>query len=181
MAKLDAPTSAKVIVANQIENGWGIIGGGTLLAAPCGLLATFLLYTTALAENNRLPFDMAECEAELVGGYHTEYSSMKFAMFFMGEYIAKFLMAGLITTLFLGGWHLPYVTDPSDHSVLGGILSMTVFFGKVTVLLFTTVWIRWTLPRFRYDQVMRLGWKLLLPLALGNLAVLATINVMWKV
>ena len=94
--------------------------------------------------------------------------------------IAMVLMAGLITTLFLGGWHLPYVTDPADHSLFGGILSMTVFFGKVTVLLFTTVWIRWTLPRFRYDQVMRLGWKFLLPLALCNLAVLATINVMWK-
>lgn len=170
----------QVIVNNQIENGWGIIGGGSLWALPCGVLGFILLYITSLAENNRLPFDMAECEGELVAGYHVEYSSMKFAMFFMGEYFAMILMASLITTVFLGGWHMPGLTDPTDHSLMGALISGGVFVGKISILLFTAVWIRWTLPRFRYDQIMKIGWKVFLPLSLVNLAALAVINVFLK-
>jgi len=168
----------QVIVNNQVENGWGILGGGTLWALPCGILGFVLIFATSLAENNRLPFDMAECEAELVAGYHTEYSSMKFAMYFMGEYFAMILMASVITTLFLGGWHFPFITDPAVvGEIAAGLTSVGVFSAKIGVLLFTFVWIRWTLPRFRYDQIMQIGWKLFLPAALVNLAVLAVINV----
>jgi NADH-quinone oxidoreductase subunit H len=166
------------MVAYQIEHGWTVFGNGSLLRLPLGIVGFLMMYTCSLAENNRLPFDMAECEAELVGGYHTEYSSMKFAMFMMGEYVAMVLMSGLITTLFLGGWHLPFVTDPADHSWLGGALSVGVFTAKVYAILFTTIWIRWTLPRFKYNQLMDLGWKALLPLALVNVAAMALIGVL---
>jgi NADH-quinone oxidoreductase subunit H len=116
---------------------------------------------------------LAECEAELVGGYHTEYSSMKFGMFMLSEYVAMVLMSALITTLYLGGWYFPFLTDPSDHSLLGGLLSIGVFTGKMAVLLFTYIWIRWTLPRFKFNQLMDLGWRTMLPLAMANLAALA--------
>jgi len=170
----------QVIVNNQVQNGWGIIGGGTLWALPCGVLGFTMLFIASMAENNRLPFDMAECEAELVGGYHTEYSGMKFAMFFMGEYVAMLLMCCLIVTLFLGGWHFPFITDPDNHSIVAGLISVGVFLAKVTTLLFIFVWIRWTLPRFRYDQLMGLGWKVFLPLSLVNIAVLAVIDIFVK-
>lgn len=138
-------------------------------------LAFLLFFIAALAENNRLPFDLAECESELVGGYHTEYSSMKFALFFMGEYLAVTTMSALITTFFLGGWSLPGIVDPKDTSLLMGAISTVVFFAKVAVLIFIYMWIRWTLPRFRYDQLMNLGWKSLLPLAILNLIVTAAV------
>ena len=103
---------------------------------------------------------------------------MKFAMYFMGEYFAMILMASVITTLFLGGWHFPFITDPAVvGEIAAGLTSVGVFSAKIGVLLFTFVWIRWTLPRFRYDQIMQIGWKLFLPAALVNLAVLAVINV----
>jgi NADH-quinone oxidoreductase subunit H len=136
-----------------------------------------MLYTCALAENNRLPFDMAECEAELVGGYHTEYSSMGFGLFMFGEYVAMTLSAALVTTMFLGGWHFPFLINPESTSWFQGILSVVVFTTKVSIITFTYIWIRWTLPRFRYDQIMSLGWKRLLPLALLNIGVVALVGV----
>lgn len=165
------------IVLHQAEYGWNIFGGQTWWGLPSGLIGFVLLFTCAMAENNRLPFDMAECEAELVGGYHTEYSSMGFGMFMFSEYCAMILSSSLLVTLFLGGWSFPYLTDPADHSVLGGLISMAVFLTKISIICFLYIQLRWTLPRFRYDQVMRLGWKTFLPLALVNIGVMAVIGV----
>jgi NADH-quinone oxidoreductase subunit H len=132
----------------------------------------FVVFTVSgFAETNRLPFDLPEAEAELVAGYHTEYSSMKFAMFFMAEYMAMFTMAALITTLFLGGWDVPWYDEPPTF--LGFALSVLAFAAKVGFLLFVFVWVRWTLPRFKYDQLMRLGWKVFLPLAILNIIIVA--------
>ncbi len=168
----------RAIVERQIEHGWNIIGGGNIWLALPGMLGFILFFISALAENNRLPFDLPECEAELVGGYHTEYSSMKFALFMMGEYVGMTVMAALMTTFFLGGWHLPGITNPKDHSVFAGLLSVGVFIGKVVAILFVYVVIRWTLPRFKYNQLMNLGWKRLVPLALANVAAIAVIGVL---
>jgi NADH-quinone oxidoreductase subunit H len=126
----------------------------------------FLLFVVAtFAETNRHPFDFAECEPELVGGFHTEYSAMKFALFFLGEYAAMTVMACLTVTLFLGGASVPFVPDAP------WALGFVAFLAKTSVFLFLFVWVRWSLPRFRFDQLMRLGWKVLLPLALLNLVV----------
>ncbi|MFZ5803602.1 MAG: NADH-quinone oxidoreductase subunit NuoH [Acidobacteriota bacterium] len=128
----------------------------------------FLVFlVAAFAETNRLPFDLAEAENELVAGYHVEFSSMKFAAFMMSEYINMTTVSALATTLYLGGWNLPGVTLPSGW--LGLLLSFAIFLAKVGFLLWLFVWVRWTLPRFRFDQLMRLGWKGLIPLALLNL------------
>ncbi|HZN61070.1 MAG TPA: NADH-quinone oxidoreductase subunit NuoH [Planctomycetota bacterium] len=180
---LSGSVDMREIVNHQIEAGrgifgWNVFGGGNLWLAPFGLLGAILFYAASLAENNRLPFDLPECEAELVAGYHTEYSSMKYAMFMLAEYAAMITMSALLTTLFLGGWHFPGITDPRDHSLGGGILSHLVFATKMGAILFTTIWIRWTLPRFRYDQLMNLGWKGLIPVSLANLACVAVIEVL---
>jgi NADH-quinone oxidoreductase subunit H len=126
----------------------------------------FLLFVVAtFAETNRHPFDFAECEPELVGGFHTEYSSMKFALFFIGEYVAMIVMASMTTTLFLGGPEVPFWPGAPWFLQLGAFLVKTGFF------LFLFLWVRWTLPRFRFDQLMRLGWKVMLPLSLANVFV----------
>jgi NADH-quinone oxidoreductase subunit H len=169
------------IVQKQARHGWNVVGGGAWYFLPSGLLALLMLYIAGLAENNRLPFDLPECESELVGGYHTEYSSMKFAMFFMGEYVAMITMSSLITTLLLGGWHFPGLTpvDATDW-VWGGLVPLAVFGGKVMAILCVTMWVRWTLPRFKYTQLMNLGWKVLVPVALVNLAVVGVAGVIFK-
>jgi NADH-quinone oxidoreductase subunit H len=164
------------IVERQAERGWNIIGGGSPLLAPFGVVAAILFYVASLAENNRLPFDLPECEAELVGGYHTEYSSMKYAMFMQGEYVAMTTMSALLTTIWLGGWHCPGV--PQGNLWWHALLSHGVFAAKVGALLILGIWIRWTLPRFRYDQLMTLGWKVLVPIALVNLAAVGVIGVL---
>jgi len=126
----------------------------------------FLLFVIAtFAETNRHPFDFAECEPELVGGFHTEFSSMKFALFFLGEYSAMVVMACLTVTLFLGGFSVPFMPEAHWALGLGAFMTKTAFF------LFLFIWVRWTLPRFRFDQLMNLGWKVMLPLALFNLFV----------
>jgi NADH-quinone oxidoreductase subunit H len=130
-------------------------------------LAFWIFLTASYAETNRLPFDMPEAETELVAGYHTEYSSMKFALFFMGEYVNMIVSSSLITTLFLGGWS--FFGLERIHWSLG----VLVFCLKTFFLLFVYLWIRWTLPRFRYDQLMAIGWKWFFPLALGNVLVTA--------
>ncbi len=168
----------RAIVDRQIKHGWNIIGGGNWFMLPCGLLGFIVFFVSALAENNRLPFDLPECEAELVGGYHTEYSSMKFALFMMGEYVGMTVMAALMTTFFLGGWHFPGLTNPDNHSWFAGLLSVGVFIAKVVAILFVYVIIRWTLPRFKYNQLMNLGWKRLVPLALANIMAIAIIGVL---
>lgn len=139
-------------------------------------LAFVIFAITAFAETNRLPFDFAEAEQELVGGYNTEYSSMKFALFFMGEYANMIAVCAMTTTLFLGGWTLPWfgLDHPATHWVIG-LLHVAIFLAKMLSLLFCIIWVRWMWPRFRYDQLMRLGWKGLLPLALANLVVTAVL------
>lgn len=139
------------------------------------LIIGFVLFlVSALAELNRLPFDLPEAESELVYGYHTEYSGMKFAMFPMGEYIALVTMGALMSTLFLGGWDIPFTAwDQGEPTVLKTVLTLCVFLAKTFAFIYTYIWIRWSLPRFRFDQLMGLGWKVLLPGALGYLMVLA--------
>ncbi len=133
----------------------------------------FLIFLVAVyAETNRLPFDLSEAEQELVGGYHTEYSSMKFAMFFMAEYANMITAAALTVTIFFGGWDVPFVNEAA-LGVWGAMLSVTSFILKMGFFLFLFIWVRWTFPRFRYDQLMKLGWKVMLPLALFNIFVTA--------
>lgn len=139
-------------------------------------LAFVLLTIAAFAENNRLPFDLPEAEPELVGGYHTEYSGLKFSMFFMGEYLAMLTMSAVIVTLFFGGWALPGLVDPGASSLFAGVLlPLAVFAGKMSVILFVYIWVRWSMPRFKYDQLMDLGWKRLVPLALLNIGATALV------
>ncbi|HPC83886.1 MAG TPA: NADH-quinone oxidoreductase subunit NuoH [Thermoanaerobaculaceae bacterium] len=139
----------------------------------------FLVFVVAMfAETNRLPFDLAEAETELVAGYHVEYSSMKFAAFMMSEYINMVTASALVVTLFLGGWTLPGV---HLEGWLGLAVSLAVFLAKVSVFMWLFVWVRWSLPRFRYDQLMRLGWKGLLPIATVNLVLVAVgVALGWK-
>ena len=135
----------------------------------CKQPLAFLIFLIAVyAETNRLPFDLTECEQELVGGYHTEYSSMKFAMFFMAEYANMITGAALTVTLFFGGWDVPFINENS-LGIFGAVLSVLAFIIKTAFFLFLYIWVRWTFPRFRYDQLMYLGWKVLLPLALLNI------------
>jgi len=146
------------IVEWQAENGW------IIFYQP---LAFIIFLVAAFAENNRLPFDMAECESELVGGFHTEYTGMKFGMFFLGEYIAMIVMSALLVTLFLGGWDPVFFELPEGAA--GTAISVLCFTVKLLAVLFLYIWVRWTLPRFRYDQLMKLGWKTFVPLALLNI------------
>ncbi|MFZ4774843.1 MAG: complex I subunit 1/NuoH family protein [Terrimicrobiaceae bacterium] len=142
------------------------------------IISFFVFFVAMFAETNRLPFDLPEAEQELVGGYHTEYSGMGFALFFLGEYAAMISGSGVIVTLFLGGWSLPLIPDGSMAGlpgVLFGLINIGVFFAKVIVLLLVFIWVRWTLPRFRYDQLMKLGWYFFFELALVNIFIAAFI------
>lgn len=140
----------------------------------------FLAFTTAMfAETNRLPFDLAEAEQELVAGYHTEYSSMKFAIFFMAEYMNMIVGSAVVVTLFLGGWHF-FGLETMGGPILSGVISFAIFFIKTGIFLFVFIWVRWTLPRFRYDQLMNFGWKFLLPVALSSIVVTGTLWVLVK-
>ena len=145
---------------------------------------TFILFlVAAFAETNRAPFDLPEAEQELVGGYHTEYTGMRYAWFMNGEYAAMFTMSAIITTLFLGGWGFPgfgmlsglvmQLCGPILGSIAVGLISFGAFFSKVAFLVFFFMWVRWTLPRFRWDQLMKLGWNVLIPLALTNIICVA--------
>ena len=154
----------KVIVENQAEMRWNIF------YQP---IAFLIFFTAALAECNRHPFDLSECETELVGGFHTEYSSMKLGLYLFGEYVNMFISCALMSALFLGGYNflgLNYIGEKFGENI-EGILSIMIFLGKTFFLIFVFMWIRWTLPRFRYDQLMHLGWRVLIPLALVNLLV----------
>ena len=139
--------------------------------SPAMWLSFVVFSVSAFAETNRLPFDFAEADAELVAGYHTEYSSMKFALFFMAEYMSMATMSALIVTLFLGGWDVPWYNEPP--TALGFALSALAFLLKVGFLLFVFVWVRWTIPRLKYDLLMRLGWKVFLPMAFVNIVLVA--------
>ena len=161
---------------------WNIFRLGTGEAAAFPQVIGFVIYLiSAIAETNRVPFDLPEAETELVAGFHTEYSAMKFALFFMAEYINMFTVSMLATTLFLGGWHFPGVAllfGPGgvvDSPILYGLVSVGVFLVKVAFFLFLYIWLRGTLPRFRFDQLMNFGWKFLLPVAILNVILTATV------
>ena len=133
-------------------------------------LSALIFLIALFAETNRLPFDMPESETDLVGGFHTEYGSFKFGIFFVAEYAHIVIGSAIFTLIFLGGWHfLPWINDPWPASWIGTLLGTGWFLAKTVFLIFFFIWIRWTLPRFRYDQVMSLGWTKLLPLSLANL------------
>lgn len=156
----------KTIAENQQGLNWNIF------YQPVAFL---IFFTSALAECNRHPFDLSECETELVGGFHTEYSSMKLGLYLFGEYVNMFISCALITTLFLGGYNFPmldWIGENWGENAMG-IFSIMMMLGKTFFLIFVFMWIRWALPRFRYDQLMHLGWKVLIPLALLNLLITA--------
>ncbi|MCX6949302.1 MAG: NADH-quinone oxidoreductase subunit H [Opitutae bacterium] len=147
-------------------------------------VAALIFLVSLFAETNRLPFDMAEGEADLVGGFHTEYGSLKWGLFFVAEYSHMLIGSGVFVLLFLGGWNpLPWLPLATFAGWLGlagnplvvGALSIIIFLSKVLFFVFLFMWVRWTVPRFRYDQVMKLGWQKLLPLAIGNLIIYALV------
>lgn len=137
----------------------------------------FLIFITcAFAECNRVPFDLPECETELVGGYHTEYSSMKLGLYMFSEYINMFVSSALMATLYFGGYNFPFMYDLGLSENWITIIGVLVFFLKIFGFIFFFMWIRWTLPRFRYDQLMNLGWKILIPLAIANIVLTGVIT-----
>jgi NADH-quinone oxidoreductase subunit H len=161
---------------NQII-GWQAQHGWLALYSPVSFI---IFLVAAFAETNRLPFDLPEAETELVGGYHTEYSSMKFALFFLGEYSNMIASAGMMVTLFFGGWTLPFwgLDHPATGLVMG-LVQILVFLAKMLLFMGLFIWVRWMFPRFRYDQLMDLGWRKFVPLALVN--ILVTAVVLWLI
>ena len=159
--------SLRTIVESQQGRFWGIIPRWNIFHGQ--EVAFFIYLMSAYAETNRIPFDLPEAETELVAGYHTEYSAMKFALFFLAEYVNMFTVSMLATTLFLGGWNGPFVHQ-------WPLLGVFYFFGKVILFLFLYIWLRGTLPRFRFDQLMNFGWKFLVPAAIINIVITATIQ-----
>jgi NADH-quinone oxidoreductase subunit H len=158
--------STSEIVAAQDNLWYGLI-----------LFPSFVIYLISMVgETNRAPFDLPEAEGELVGGFHTEYSSLKFALFFLAEYINMATVSALATTLFLGGWHAPFWIDHVWAGANEGYVPLIWFFGKVLFFIFIFIWLRGTLPRLRYDQFMALGWKWLIPISLGWIIAVATIR-----
>ncbi len=157
----------------ELQSRWHGLGWFVFWLQPLG----FVIYLiSAIAETNRVPFDLPEAETELVAGFHTEYSAMKFALFFLAEYINMFTVSMLATTLFLGGWNVPFLADiVQPGTLLFGLISAIGFLVKIVGFLFLYIWLRGTLPRFRFDQLMSFGWKFLLPVALLNIFVTATL------
>lgn len=150
------------ISAQQAGMNWNIF------YQPLGFI---IFLTCAFAECNRTPFDLAECETELVGGYHTEYSSMKLGFYLFAEYINMFISSAIISTLFFGGYNFPGMHLLSDSPNLLAAVSVAVMFSKIFFFIFFFMWIRWTIPRFRYDQLMNLGWKIFIPLSIANILI----------
>ncbi len=174
------------IVRGQGALLWGWLPAWGIVLQP---VAFFLFFTAAVAEAKRIPFDLPEGESELAAGFHTEYSGGKFLMFFTAEFAEMVTAAALITTLFFGGWQVPYLMGDGFHFPWGStlplphltvvVLQVAAFITKVFFFSWLFILLRWTVPRFRYDQVMRLGWKMLLPLSLVNLVVTAVVIVVW--
>ena len=163
--------SMRDIVAQQAGFQWNII------YQPLGFLI-FLI--CAFAETNRVPFDLPECETELVGGYHTEYSSMKLGFYLFAEYVNLFIASAVLATLYFGGYHVPFINNLGLTENLVTILGTAFLFLKILLLIFFFIWVRWTLPRFRYDQLMLLGWKGLLPLAFVNIFLTGLVMIIKK-
>jgi NADH-quinone oxidoreductase subunit H len=169
------------IVNKQAHCWFGFIPAWNVFTQPLA----FLMFLICIhAEANRAPFDLAEAEQELVGGYHTEYSSMRFALFFLAEYAGMIVTSCVCVALFFGGWHLPGLNgtiDPSNPSITDSllicVLRAAVFFSKAIVILFVFMWVRWSLPRFRFDQLMNLAWRALIPVSLA--LAMSTAVVVW--
>lgn len=159
--------SLGAIVQQQSAMGWNVISL---------TIAWFTFLVAAFAETNRLPFDLPEAESELVAGYHTEYSGMKFSMFFIAEYANMLTVSGLTAVLFFGGWDIPFTQwdNTGPYSLLKTVATLFMMLSKVGFFVFVFMWIRWTLPRFRYDQLMSLGWSVMLPVALAYIVIIAT-------
>jgi NADH-quinone oxidoreductase subunit H len=157
------------IVNQQAGGDWNF---WNVVYQPLGFI---IFIICAFAECNRAPFDLPECETELVGGYHTEYSSMKLGFYMFAEYINMFISSAVLSTLYFGGYNFPFMNDLGlSHNALT-ILGTVFLFGKIFFFIFFFMWVRWTLPRFRYDQLMNLGWKVLLPLSIANLLLTALV------
>ncbi len=154
-----------------VRSQGGLLGifGWNLFHNPFTFASFFLYYTAALAETNRTPFDIPEAESELVAGYHVEYTGIRFAFFFLAEYGDMFVVSALAAACFLGGWHVPFLNAQALPPLWGNLLSLGVFLGKTLALVVVMMWIRWTLPRLRVDQLMRMSWKYLVPLTFVNL------------
>jgi NADH-quinone oxidoreductase subunit H len=167
---LSGSLNLRDIVAGQSGDLFGISAmpagmDWNIFYQPVGFL---IFFTCALAECNRAPFDLPECETELVGGYHTEYSSMKLGFYLFAEYINMFISSAIVATVYFGGYTFPGMWKIADPTVMG-LIGAAVLFAKIAFFIFVFMWIRWTLPRFRYDQLMHLGWKVLIPLAVLNM------------
>ncbi len=141
-------------------------------------VAFIIFFVCALAECNRAPFDLAECESELIGGYHTEYGSMKLGFFLFAEYTNMFISSAVIAVLFFGGYNFPGMDSFSGNWL--ALMCVGVFFAKIVFFIFVFMWIRWTIPRFRFDQLMHLGWKRMIPIALINLLITAVVIALWE-
>ncbi len=165
--------SLRPIAIVESQYGWM----WNAIVQPIGFI-TFVV--SAFAETNRLPFDLPEAEPELVGGYHTEYSSMKFAAFFLAEYANMIIASAMIVTLYLAGWQFPYIDKFGLSSTLVVIIQIASFLIKMAALLFFFIWIRWSIPRFRYDQLMNIGWKVMFPLSLLNIIWVAALIMIFK-
>ena len=166
--------SLNSIINQQAWGGWNVVNL---------TVAFFIFMVAAFAETNRLPFDLPEAESELIAGYHTEYSAMKFSLFFIAEYANMVTASALMATLFFGGWDVPFTARDNIGPYSGWLtlLSVGIYLVKVMCFLFVFMWIRWTLPRFRYDQLMSLGWKFMLPLALAYIVVIAMLMLLLDV
>src|SRR5438270_3436358 len=174
---LSGNVSLSAIVEQQTTGAWPFawnIFGCTL--------AFFIFMIAAFAETNRLPFDLPEAESELIAGYHSEYSAMKFSMFFIAEYANMMTASALMATLFFGGWDIPFTMwdNVAPHTFLKTLVTFGFFWVKILFFVFIFIWIRWTLPRFRYDQLMALGWKFMLPTALAYIVVIASATLLMQ-
>jgi NADH-quinone oxidoreductase subunit H len=168
------------IVDAQGAYWFGWLPKWNIFVQPLGFL---IFLVAAFAETNRAPFDLAEAEPELVGGFHTEYTGLKFGLFFLAEYGNVILMSALMATLFFGGYHFPWLEDIAffrEHDVLRALLQFGALFAKTLFFIFFFIWVRWSIPRFRYDQLMNLGWRVMFPLALVNIVVTAIVVQMLK-
>jgi NADH-quinone oxidoreductase subunit H len=146
-------------------------------------LGFFIFFVCGLAETNRTPFDLPEGESEIIGGFHTEYSGFRWSLFFLSEYTGMVIVASVATTLYLGGWHVPFITsrlNPDNSPFLYSLVGLAAFCAKVMVLLYLFMLFRWTFPRYRYDQLMDLGWKWLTPAALANIVLTGVVYVLLK-
>lgn len=149
-------------------------GGFWFVFTPWGFIAFLIYFITGLAETNRAPFDLPEAESELTAGFHTEYAGMGFGLFFLGEYTNMLLMASVATALFLGGYHLPFISPMGDGALLE-FFRVLVFLAKVYGLILVMIWMRWTFPRVRFDQLLNFCWKILIPVSLANLVITAIV------